>query len=266
MSNFKKYSLRIVKYILIAAFWLLIWEICAILLNVPVLFPEPLDVIKRLLELAITKGFIFSSFASILRVFSGMLIGIVIGIILAIFCTFFKFAYDIFYPLLTIIKATPIASFVLVIWIFLGDQKTPVIITVLMMLPIVWTNLYEGIKCVDKDLIEVCKSYKLSKFKAFKAVYFPSVIPYFVSSLVSGIGLSWKAGIAAEVLCSPKWSIGEAIFNAKYYFNGVDLFAWTVSVIVLSLIFELLITRLIKYMFRKYIVSTRGKYGNQKSM
>ena len=266
MNNFKRISLIIVKYILIALFWLSIWEICAIALNVPLLFPEPLDVIKRLSELIVTKGFIFSSFASILRVFWGMLLAIVIGIFLSILCTLSKLTYDVVYPLLTIIKATPIASFVLIIWIFLGDQKTPVIITVLMMLPIVWTNLYEGIKCVDKDLIEVCKSYKLSKLKSFKAVYFPSIIPYFVSSLVSGIGLSWKAGIAAEVLCSPKWSIGEAIFNAKYDFNCIDLFAWTVSVIILSLFFELLITRLIKYLFRKYIVSTRGKDGNKKSL
>ena len=262
MSNFKKIFLKIIKFALITLFWLSIWEICALLLNVPLLFPKPLDVLKRLFELLTTNGFILSSLASILRVFGGMLIAIIAGITLAILCTFSKLAYDVLYPLLTIIKATPIASFVLIIWIFLGDQKTPVIITVLMMLPIVWTNLYEGIKCVDKDLIEVCKCYKLSKLKSFKAVYFPSVIPYFVSSLVSGIGLSWKAGIAAEVLCSPKWSIGEAIFNAKYDFNGVDLFAWTVSVIILSLIFELLITRLIKYVFRKYIVSTRGKNGN----
>lgn len=246
MINSKKFFLKILKVALITLFWLLLWQIISSVLNMPLLFPSPISVFKRLLELIITKDFIVSALCSLLRIFLGIIIAIFIGTSLAIICSLSKIAHNIFYPILTIIKSTPVVSFVLIIWLFIGEQRTPVIITIMMMMPIVWASVYQGIKNVDKELLEIAHVFKIPFKKQLFSLYIPSIIPYFVSALLSGIGLSWKAGIAAEVLCSPKWSIGEAIFNAKYDFNGVDLFAWTVTVVILSLIFELISTKLLK--------------------
>ncbi len=266
MVIFKKYSFKFLKVALITLFWLLIWQVISLIIDMPLLLPGPIAVLKRLLELIITKEFILSSLASLFRIFIGIFIALGLGTALAILCSVSKVIYSIFYPVLTIIKATPVVSFVLLIWLFIGEQKTPIIITIMMMLPIVWANIYQGVKGVDKQLLEVCRVYKIPFKKQLISLYVPSVIPYFVSALLSGIGLSWKAGVAAEVLCSPEWSIGEAIFNAKYDFDGVELFAWTVTVIILSLIFELVLTKLIKFMFKKYISGKGEINGNKKSI
>ncbi|MBO5374282.1 MAG: ABC transporter permease subunit [Clostridia bacterium] len=263
MKNFKKIGIKASKVLLIALFWLGIWELVSLILNIPMLFPGPISVLKRLFELILTKEFIINSLMSLLRVFGGIFIAIILGVILAAFCAMSKIVHDIIYPILTVIKSTPVASFVIVIWLFLGDQKTPIIITVMMMLPIVWANIYQGIKNVDKNLLEVCTVYKIPFKKRVSAFYAPSIIPYFISSLLSGIGLAWKAGIAAEVLCSTDVSIGDAIFDAKYDFNGVDLFAWTVTVIILSLVFELVFTKLLKKLLKKYIKSEGGSNENK---
>lgn len=264
MKAFKKITFKILKAALITLFWLTIWQIISIIIDMPLLLPGPIAVLKRLFELIVTKEFILSSLASLFRIFIGIFIALGLGTLLAVLCSVSKVVYSIFYPVLTIIKATPVVSFVLLIWLFIGEQQTPIIITIMMMLPIVWANVYQGIKSVDEQLLEVCNVYKIPFKKRLTSLYVPSVIPYFVSSLLSGIGLSWKAGVAAEVLCSPEWSIGEAIFNAKYDFDGIELFAWTVTVIILSLIFELLLTRLIKLVFKKYISDKGASNENKK--
>ena len=120
-----------------------------------------------------------------------------------------------------------------------------------MVFPIVFSNIYQGIKSTDKDLIEMCNLYKVKFKKRLTSLYIPSVIPYFLSSLLSSIGLAWKAGIAAEVLCSPVISIGIEIYHANESLEFVDLFAWTAWVIILSMIFELITTKLIKYVLKK---------------
>ena len=262
MTNSKNFLFKVLKVALISLFWILIWQIISLILDMPLLFPGPISVFKRLLELIITKEFIISSLSSLLRIFLGIIVATILGTVLAVLCSLSKIIHNVFYPILTIIKSTPVVSFVLIIWLFIGEQRTPIIITIMMMLPIVWASVYQGIKNVDKDLLEVASIFKIPFKKQLFSLYMPSVMPYFISALLSGIGLSWKAGIAAEVLCSPKWSIGEAIFNAKYDFNGVDLFAWTVTVIILSLIFELISTLLLKKLVKKYISSKGAQNGN----
>lgn len=177
-------------------------------------------------------------------------------------CSFSKIVYDAFSPLVTVIKSTPVASFIILILVFIGNNIAPIIISALMVFPIVFTNIYQGINGVDKSLLEVCKIYRISRSKIISSLYVPSILPYFSSALLSSIGLGWKAGIAAEVLCTPVKSIGIAIFNSKEYILNTDLFAWTTAVVLFSLILELLLTKLIKLAFKKYIASNGGKNGN----
>lgn len=252
-----------IKIFLIILFWIGVWEISALIINKPLLFPTPITVTSKLFELILTKVFWINTLCSLGRVGLGIITAIVLGFIIAVLCSFSKTAYDVIYPLVTVIKSTPVASFIILIWIFIGNNSTPVVISSLMVFPIVFANIYQGMKSVDAGLIEVCKTYKISKKKMISSLYIPSVLPYFSSSLLSSIGLGWKAGIAAEVLCTPKKSIGLAIFESKTYIEYIDLFAWTIAVIIFSIILELLLTKLIKSLFKRYLLSNGGKNGNQ---
>ena len=131
-----------------------------------------------------------------------------------------------------------------------------------MVFPIVFSNVYQGIKNVDASLLEMCKMYSIPRKVTVKTLYIPSILPYFTSALISSIGLGWKAGIAAEVLCTPLNSIGKAIFESKIYFEYVDLFAWTAMVIILSIIFEVVVTKSLKKLLSKITHKYGGDYGN----
>ncbi len=253
---------KILKIFLIALFWFGIWELVSALIGKPLLFPSPIDVIKRLFELIITQEFWKIILLSLCRVGLGILIAIVLGTLTGLLCSFSKIAYDVISPFITIIKSTPVASFIILIWVFVSNNVTPIVISSLMVFPIVFANVYQGVKSVDRNLVEVSKIYKIKRKKLISSFYIPSVMPYLSSALLSSIGLGWKAGIAAEVLCTPKHSIGLKIFEAKTYIENVELFAWTLGVIIISLIFEILITRLLKTLLKKFIKSSGGSNDN----
>ncbi len=265
ISTMERKLFKILKIFLIALFWLGIWWLVSLIIGKPLLFPSPFDVIKKLFELIITREFWKITLLSLCRVGLGILIAIVLGTLIGLLCSFSKIAYDVISPFVTVVKSTPVASFIILIWVFISSSITPVVISALMVFPIVFANVYQGVKSVDRNLVEVSKIYKIKRKKLISTFYIPSIMPYFSSALLSSIGLGWKAGIAAEVLCTPKLSIGLKIFEAKTYLENVELFAWTLSVIVISLIFEILITKLLKILLKKFIKSSGGSNENKKS-
>lgn len=248
-----------IKILIIALFWFGIWEIAALIIGNSLLFPSPIDVLIRLIELIPTENFILSVLMSLLRVSSGIAIAVFFGVGVAILCAKFHFVYELLYPVITIIKSTPVASFIVLVILFMGRDIVPTFITVLMVFPIVWSNIYRGIKNTDTELKDVCKVYSIPRSKQLKSLYLPSVMPYFISAILSGIGLGWKAGIAAEVLCVPLRSIGRNLYEAKLYIETADMFAWTVTVVIMSLILELLVSKLIKKLSGKYFFSEGNK-------
>ena len=122
-----------------------------------------------------------------------------------------------------------------------------------MVFPIVFTGVYDGIKKIDKDLLEVCQVYKIPFKKRIKSLYLPTVMPYFVSALTSSIGLAWKAGVAAEALCPPDSSMGLSISLAKQNFNNEELFAWALTLVLINIAFEIAFKKLIKLSFKRWL-------------
>ena len=147
-------------------------------------------------------------------------------------------ARDFLSPLLAVIKSTPIASFIILILLWLDRNSVPVVISTFVVLPVVWANVESGILNTDKALLEMASAYEMTRFSKIKHIFVPSVMPFFTASLNSSLSLAWKAGVAAEALILPVVAIGTEIFEAKYSLETVDLFAWTVVVVILSIIIE----------------------------
>lgn len=241
----------ICKKLLIVLFWIFIWFIIALIVDNDLLFPGPYEVLVKLFQLFTTSKFWINTLSSLYRVMIGIIIAIIVGVSLGYLSFRFKFVYALLYPLMTILRATPVASFIILIALFIGAITVPSIITIIMVLPIVWVNIYTGLNDVDKNLKEVCTVYKLSLKNRIKALYLPSLMPYFTSSILSSIGLGWKAGIAAEILFPPLKSIGKSIAESNQLLLTTDLFAWTLVVIILSVLFEFLTKHIIKLTARK---------------
>lgn len=235
---------QIIRTVFAILFWVAIWFIFAKKVDLEVLLPSPSAAFASLIKLAKTKEFWIISLYSVYRICSGLLIGAMAAVLLASITAFSQFAYSLFSPILTVIKATPIASFIILALLWIGRDTVPAFITFLIVLPIVWSSVYDSIVNVDKRYREVGQIFGFSKLEQLRHIYGPSVFSSFMASLGTSAGMAWKAGVAAEVLCTPKYSIGTELFESKKYIETSDLFAWTLVVIILSVI----ITKIIVYL------------------
>ena len=221
--------------------WLCLWQIVYWLIGKDVLFASPLAVAQRLFELLQTADFWRKTAASLLGISAGYLLGVLTGTLLAVLTSLSDWLYSIFQPMLTVIKSTPVASFIILALVWMQKTAVPIFISFLMVTPMVWANLSGGIRETDRSLLEMAHAYGLSRRQIVRKIYLPSVLPSLLTALTTAIGFAWKAGIAAEVISTPRHSIGAQLYNAKVYLETVDLFAWTVVVVLLSMLLEKLI-------------------------
>ena len=251
-SFFKR---AIVRKFLVAFFWLAVWELVCIIVRQEILIVSPVRVFQRLLELGMTADFWLTTFHSMLRILYGFLIAVGAGTLLAVLTHVSGIAYDLAHPILSIVKATPVASFIILALVWIKTPGVPVFTAFLMVVPVVWQNVTNGILKTDKKLLQMADSYQFGKWKTVVKVYIPSVMPFFMAACTTGMGLAWKAGIAAEVLAASRFSIGGQIYNAKIYIETADLFAWTAVVILMSVILEKLMVLIMRSVSRRYRVS-----------
>lgn len=229
---------RIGKALVVFSFWLVLWLIAARIVNKELLLPYPHTVIVKLFQLCATALFWKNVALTLIRIVLGTVLALIFGTGLAIVTSKLSVARRLAEPMITVIRATPVASFIILALIWLGSGKLPVFICFLMVLPIIWSAVSDGIAALDPKQKQVCQVYGLSFVKRFRYFYVPSVLPYFLSACKTSIGMAWKAGVAAEVLAVTPNSVGKQLYHSKLYLETAELFAWTAVVVLVSLAIE----------------------------
>ena len=219
-------------------FWLIVWQLAAVAVNSSLLLASPVEVVRRLIELVPDMKFLGSVLFTTGRIMLGALLGTVTGIVFAVLAGRFVFFEKLFAPLITAVKAVPVASFTILALIWITSSGLSVLITFLIALPVVYSNIFEGIRALDPELTVMARVFRIPPFKRLVGVYLSQMMPYFRSAVKLAVGLCWKSGVAAEVIGTPRGSIGEKLYASKIYLETADLFAWTLVVILLSLITE----------------------------
>ena len=230
------------------AVWLLIWHGLSVYIGHEILLVSPMSVVVRLSQLSLEMSFWRSVLFSFQRISAGFLLANVSGILLSALAARFRRIEEFLAPAILLFKATPVASIIILVLIWVSSRNLSVLISFLMVLPIVYTNVLNGIKNTDSKLLEMAEVFEIPVYRRIKFVYVSQVLPYFQSACLVGLGLCWKAGIAAEVIGIPKGSVGEKLYMAKIYLATPDLFAWTLTIIIISLIFERLFMFVISFL------------------
>ena len=237
---------KILSAAVVALFWLGLWLLLSIKTGSELLLPSPFTVLKRLAELAGTAELWQATGLTLLRIIAGYAAGVFAGTLLAALTAWSRHISALTSPLGRIIKATPVASFIILALVWIPANSIPSFIVFLLVTPIVWDALKTALLSTDPLLLEMARAYRFGHAKTALKVYLPSSLNAYLSSLLTSLGLAWKAGIAAEVLCLPKISIGRRLYESKIYLETPDLFAWTTLVIILSVLMELLIRLAVK--------------------
>jgi len=242
-SSIKTKTVSILRSVCVLLFWIAVWWATALFVDKKVLLPTPADVLRKFADLIFHADFWITVSSTLLRILLGYALGCLLGILAAILLHFSRLADALLSPILSIIRAVPVASFIVLALVWIGRANIPVFIAVLMVLPIVCGNVRCGLEEVDRSLSEVAFIYRFSWEKKFRHLYIPAVFPHLLSGASTSLGLAWKAGVAAEVLCSLSASIGGKIHDSKVYLETDGLFAWTITVIVISMSIESLLLR-----------------------
>ncbi len=226
------------RILLPAAFWLGVWQLLARYVGQELLLPAPAAVARTLAALVGREEFWLAAGATLGRIFLGTLAGVVLGVVLAALTSLSPLCDSLFSPAVRVIRATPVASFIVLVLLWVRTGRVPAVISALMVLPVVWGNLSRGVREIDGGLLEMARAYRFGRLKTLRLVAVPSVLPYFASGCQTALGLSWKAGVAAEVLCRPGHAIGTQVYFSKINLESPDLFAWTLVVILFSMALE----------------------------
>lgn len=228
-------------------FWLVVWQIAAVVINQDIVLTSPIQTIQTLFSLAQLREFWVSIGLSLLRIFAGGALAFTAGSLLAFLSFKYKLIKILFEPLISTIKSIPVASFVILLLIWVRTPYLSISISFLMALPIIYIAVLEGLFSTDQQLIEMADVYQICGWQRIKAIYLSQLMPSLKTATSLAMGFCWKSGIAAEVIGLPAFSIGEHLYNAKVYLDTPALFAWTLVVIVMSALGEKIVMRLVSW-------------------
>lgn len=242
MTKSKKYIYTILSVLV----WVGVWWVASLLVGNRFFLPSPLHTIEALFELVGTLRFYNVVLLTLLRVLVGLLIGVLLGIALGILCHRFSSIFRFINLPISVIKATPVASFIILLWVLLSGDSLAILVSVLMVLPIVFQNTVDGFSSVSKDLIEVATLYKFSFAEKLKVLYLPVIQKFIYPAIITSVGLAWKAEIATEIIAYTRNSIGQNINDAKTALLTPTVFAWTLIIVIMSILLEYIAARLLR--------------------
>ena len=229
---------------------LAVWKILALHFDSDYVLPSPEKTVVTTLNLFADSNFLSTVGSTILRGLAGFVLSGILGLGLGIIAGINPHFNAFLRPILVTIRSTPIIALILLALIWLSPGLVPVFIAMLTMFPFICTNVTDGIKSVDPDLVEMARFYRISRNRIIRELYIPAIMPFIISGASSAIGIGWRAIITGEVLSQPKYGIGTLMQSAQTFLNVDAVIAWTIVAVIISYGFE----KVIRLIERKLIV------------
>ncbi len=219
-----------------ALFWLALWQLAAWAVGQEFLLAAPLSVLASLLHLLAQGSTWLAAAQSSLRVLLGFVLGSLFGLLLAALACWRPWAHELFAPLVQAARAVPVASFVILAIILVSSRWLSTLIAFVIGFPVVYAAALSGLAARDRQLDEMARVFQVPLARRLFALTLPQLLPHLRAGLVSALGLCWKSGVAAEVIGIPRGSIGEMLYATKVNYHTAELFAWTIFIVLLSLL------------------------------
>lgn len=241
-SNKDSNSLTILSLLLLV----LLWFVAAALTGKEIILPGPAATFRALKNLLTGTVFWRSLSATLLRGFAGFGLSYLAGLVLGLFSGLSRPFSVIFRPLLVTMRSTPSISLILLALIWFRADLVAVFVTFLVVFPLVTQNVMDGIRNIDPQLVEMARIYQVKPWRIFRELYLPAITPYLATAAASGLGLTWKVTVTAEVMAAPALGIGVRMDTARIFLQTPEVFAWTLVVVLLGLVFDRVLENLVE--------------------
>lgn len=241
-----KNSSKRLRTVIVIGFWLAVWQLYSDRLGQAILMVSPVSVAKTLWGMMGDIIFWQAIAGSCGRILWAFLLAAAAGVALAVIACGLYPVRALLSPLMLVMKSIPVASFVLVLLFYVSAKNLAIPAAFIMVLPIIYTGVLQGMDSTDPQLLEMARVFRVPVRRRVFYIYASQVLPFFVSACSVSLGLAWKSGVAAEVIGLPAGSIGERLYRAKIYLLTGELFAWTLVIVLISLVFEYIFRELLR--------------------
>lgn len=218
--------------------WLAVWQFAAMKIGQKILLVTPWEAVQCLLIMLPQPAFWQRVSFSALRILAGFVLAVLAAFVLAGAARLSRWAAALVELPLQAVKATPVASFIILALLWVSSRWLSVLISFLMALPVLYSAVQTGLDAADPALLEMARVFRISLFGRLKAIWLPGLLPAFRRGCATALGICWKSGIAAEVIGLPNGSIGDALYRAKITLSTPEVFAWTIAIVALSAVLE----------------------------
>ena len=251
MKNHKRSENKKLNFLfslLSVCFWLIVWHIAATMANRNLILkiPLPLDTFRVFLSDLGRREFWDAVSTSLGHIALGFVSAVLIGAIGAVIAGNSRFFKTLSAPLLHLIRSVPVAAFIFIAWLWIPAALLPSFISALMVIPIIWSHVDAGLSSADKRYSELGRVYGMREREIILRIRLPLLAPHLRAGCITGLGIAWKSGVAAEVICNPSGSVGALLQKGKAAIEYEEVFAVTLSVVLLSLLLERLLKRIWK--------------------
>ena len=217
---------------------IVLWQFLSYVIKNNILFVGPVEVAKRLIEMSVQEIFWKSVLGSLFRILVGFWIAFLLGYLCAFISGRFSLFEDIMWPLVSVFKSVPVASVVVLFLIWFGAKWLSVYVSFMVVFPNVYINLMEAVKKADAKMLDMAKEYRLTYFRIWRYIIGESAMPLLIGAVRLSVGMSFKSGVAAEIIGLPEHSIGEQLYMSKIYIDTAGVLSWTLVVVLLCYICE----------------------------
>lgn len=229
-----------------------VWQAASMLVGSRLILASPVDAAVRLAELCVEAEFWRAVGFTLLRILCGYGLGVVCGTALALLAGEIRAIRLLLWPFMSAARAVPVASFIILCLFWLRSSELSIIISFLMVAPVIYTDVLHGIDALDEKMLEMCRVFRVGRGRRTLYVTLPQIKSYLLSGCAATAGMAWKAGTAAEFIGIPTGSIGEKLYEAKIYLASGDLFAWTLTIVLISAAFEKLTIMAVNAAYRAW--------------
>ena len=216
------------------------WIVFSSIMNNPI-YPDILSIFKSFFTLIIDIDVLLSMGVTLLRVLAVILISLILSLGISYLYILFEDSIYFFKPLMTLIRATPLAVISVYLWISLGSDLAPFMITLLMVFPVMSEGFISAIDNIDNAYKLQLKTEDIPLFTKFIKVYIPLIFPYIIMTVLQTFGLGIKVMIMGEYICQTSLSMGNLIYSYKQSFSFDNLIALGLYIVIIVCVLEITI-------------------------
>ena len=227
-----------VKRTLIVVFWIAVWQIASMAMGSGLILASPLDTVQALCVQVAKPTFWSIVWFSFARIVGGFLASFLLALALGALAHRFTFLRDLLLPVVTVFKTVPVVCLIVLLLIWFGSKNVSGIAVFLVVFPGIYFAVLEAGDHLDPKIAQMLHVHGVSAWRRLFVSVWPQTLPFLQSTCKVVVGMSWKAGVAAELIGIPAGSIGERIYQSKLLLETADLFAWTLVIIAVSYVCE----------------------------